>query len=294
MILVCAILGAFYLTLAGLSIFIVIRGWSTTALVVFVPALVLMIVLIHLALADTLVLAAARARRIDRSAEPDLHAVIERLASLAGIPPPRLALSPFAAPNALAAGTVFGRATVAVTNGLQRRLTPPELEAVVAHEVCHIANRDTVVLTVASFFRTLAGVLDARRLLGADEQLIEDDWTLLGAWILHVVLTPIRWALLALGTVLTRALSRYREYAADRGAAVLTGAPEQLMSALQKLEGDDARIPETDLRRLATADAFLIVSTKLRKHELMMDHPPLEKRLARLATIARDMGKPVR
>ncbi len=267
--------------------------WSSRPLLVFVPAIVAMLFVVHFQLADMLVLGSARARLVAREDDPALHAVVERLALLAGIRPPRVAVSSMSMANALAAGVTPRRATVVVAGELRERLTRPELEAVVAHEIAHVANRDAIVLTAASFFRTLAGVLDLRRMLegsnDADPLGIQDFAVRIGYWLL----SPLRWLLLAFGGVLTLALSRYREYAADRGAAQLTGAPEQLMSALQKLDVSGRTIPRADLRRLATANAFLIVSVRTRALELLSDHPPLEKRLARLAVMARELERPL-
>ena len=296
MILVCAALALAYVAFFTASVALVVLLWDTSPLFVFVPALVAILVLVHLTLADTLVLAAGRARLVTHREEPELHDVVERLSLLAGVRSPRVAVSSLPVANALAAGLTPGRATIVVTESLRDDLTERELEAVLAHELSHVANRDALVMTGASFFRTLAGVLDLRRLLsstGGDAPTepfrLED----IGVWIGFWLLSPIRWVLLGFGSVLTLALSRYREYSADRGAAHLTGAPEQLMSALQKLDGDDRQIPHADLRRVANAEAFLIVPVRKRSFELLSDHPPLEKRLARLAEISRELGEPV-
>ena len=292
MILVGAVLLAFYAALGTFSVWLAVSQWHRSALFVFVPAAFALLVLIHVTLADAGVLARSAARHFRRADAPDLHATVERLAGLAGITPPRLALSTVRVPNAFAVGTTPRRATIAVTQQLRSSLDARELEAVLAHELAHIATRDTLVLTFPGFFRTLAAVLDGRVLLGAGDERFEDDpLGQIGAWAVHVALAPLRWTLLLFGAALTRALTRYRDFVADRAGVTLTGAPEQLMSALQKIDGDQTRIPDEDLRQLAAADDFLIVSRRRGMPSFLREHPPLAKRLDRLATIAREMGK---
>jgi len=191
------------------------------------------------------------------------------------VPVPRLAVVEKETPNAFTVGITPGRTVVAVTTGLTDALNDHELEAVLAHELTHIANRDASVLTVVSFPRTLGLTLVT------DESI---------AGFVFLVVWPLGLPLFALGTLLTLTVSRYREYAADRGAALLTGAPEQLISALRKLS--DRRIPSGDLRLQGAAEAFCIVPVRIPRFELFMDHPPLEKRLAALEELARSLGKP--
>jgi heat shock protein HtpX len=187
---------------------------------------------------------------------------------------PRLAVVETETPNAFTVGIAPTKAVVAVTRGLIRILEDRELEAVLAHELAHIANRDASVLTAVAFPRALGQTLIA-------------DESVAGALLWFV--WPLGLPLWALGTLLTLTVSRYREYAADRGSALLTGAPEQLMSALQKLS--DRHIPGGDLR-LQGAEAFCIVPARTRRFEWLMDHPPLHKRLTALEGLARDLGKP--
>jgi len=205
-----------------------------------------------------------------------VHAIVSRLAALAEIDAPKVAVAQTPAPNALAVGMRQGSSTVVVTQGLLDLLDPKELEAVLAHEISHLANRDAAVMTAVS----------APRILG--EVVVGESGSTLG--MLWLVGWPLGLIPLGLGTGLTLTVSRYREFAADRGSAILTGTPEQLMSALVKLSGRASDIPHRDLR---TANAFCIVSTGAHVLSLLSDHPPLEKRLAALAEIARDMGKPV-
>jgi heat shock protein HtpX len=242
---------------------------------------------------DKLALAASGARVVERDDAPELHDMVERLCALADLPKPRIALIDTEMPNAFATGRSPKHAAVAVTTGLWRRLEPREVEGVLAHELSHIANRDVLVMTLASFFAMLAGLLTRFGLYGGmfgggrrDNQGGVPVW-------LIVLLVSI--ATYVLSYLLIRAISRYREFAADRGAALITGAPENLMSALQKITGDIARIPQRDLRQAEALNAFFIIPTNVGRtvSQLFATHPPTEKRLARLAEIAREMGRPV-
>jgi heat shock protein HtpX len=219
--------------------------------------------------------------------------MVERLCALADLPKPRIALIDTDMPNAFATGRSPKHSAVAVTTGLWRRLEPREVEGVLAHELSHIANRDVLVMTLASFFAMLAGLLTRFGLYGGmfgggrrDNQGGVPVW-------LIVLLVSI--ATYILSYLLIRAISRYREFVADRGAALITGAPENLMSALQKISGEIARIPQRDLREVESLNAFFIVPTNVGKavSALFATHPPTEKRIARLAEIARQMGRPV-
>jgi heat shock protein HtpX len=205
-----------------------------------------------------------------------LRGIVGRLAALAEVRAPTVVVARSKAPNALAVGLRRRSSTVVVTRGLLDELNSAELEAVVAHEISHLANRDAAVMTAVSAPRTLGEVVVGEA--GSTRGLV---WMV--GW-------PLGLVPLAVGTVLTLLVSRYREFAADRCSAMLTGAPEQLMSALQKIAGHAAEIPHDDLR---AANAFCIVSTESRRLAFFSDHPPLEKRLAALAQIARDMGRPV-
>jgi heat shock protein HtpX len=193
---------------------------------------------------------------------------------MADLPPPRVALARSWAPNAFSVGLNERRAVVAVTSELLRRdLTAAELEAVVAHELAHVANRDELVMTFVSV-PALAG----SAMWHADDVRGKIFFLLL-YWPVFFVSLLFMWT-----------LSRYREYVADRGAALITGAPEQLMSVLQKIAGRPAR---GDLRGGLAVQALCIVGRQAgwRRFELFSDHPPLDKRLERLAKLARELGK---
>jgi heat shock protein HtpX len=263
-----------------------------------VPALVIVIGLavFQYYTSDKLALAASGAKIVERDQAPELHTVVERLCAMANLPKPRIAVVDTDVPNAFATGRNPKHAVVAVTTGLWRRLDEKEIEGVLAHELTHIANRDVLVMTVASFFAMLAGVLTRFGLYagmwGGGGGRSNNNNNAVPVWLIVLAVSIVTYVL---SWILIRTISRYREYAADRGSALITGAPEYLMSALQKISGDIARIPQRDLREVQAMNAFFIIPTtvKQRTAELFMDHPPLEKRLAALERIARDMGRPV-
>jgi heat shock protein HtpX len=263
------------------------------------PLLVIIVVIavVQYYTSDKLALAASGAKVVSREEAPELHAMVERLCALADLPKPRVAIIPTDVPNAFATGRSPKHAAVAVTQGLWRRLEPQEIEAVLAHELSHVANRDVLIMTLASFFAMLAAFLTRVGLYsglfgGFSDRRDSNGNNGVPIWLIIFVVAVITYAI---SYVLIRTLSRYREYAADRGSALMTGAPENLMSALQKIASGITQIPQQDLREVAGMNAFFIVPTNWRTHvgELFMDHPPLEKRLAALAEISREMGKPV-
>ena len=269
---------------------------------VFNAGLVLMIVIVvGLAIfqyftSDKLALAASGAKIVSPDEAPQLHAMVERLSAMAELRKPRVAVVDTDVPNAFATGRNQKRAVVAVTRGLWERLDEREIEGVLAHELTHIANRDVLVMTIASFFATLAALLTRWGLyagmFGGFGGSRNNNNNSVPVWLIVIAVSFVTYIL---SWILIRTISRYREYAADRGSAVITGAPEYLMSALQKISSQMALIPNQDLRQVEAMNAFFIIPAKVRSSaaELFMDHPPIEKRLAALAQIARDMGRPV-
>src|SRR3989440_12250827 len=242
---------------------------------------------------DKLALAASGAKIVERHEAPELHDMVERLCAMADLPKPRIAIVDTDVPNAFATGRNPKHAAVAVTTGLWRRREPKEIEGVLAHELSHVANRDGLIMTVASFFALLAGLLTRFGLyggmLGGGRS---RDNNSVPIWLIVLLVSVVTYFL---SQILILAISRYREFAADRGSALITGAPEHLMSALQKISSDIMRIPQRDLRQVESMNAFFIIpaSVKGSVGSLFMTHPPLEKRLAALAEIAREMGRPV-
>jgi heat shock protein HtpX len=247
---------------------------------------------------DKIALAASGAKIVSPEEAPDLHAMVERLCAMAGLPKPRVAVVDTDVPNAFATGRNPKHAAIAVTTGLWRRLEPQEVESVLAHELSHVANRDVLVMTIASFFAMLAAMLTRWGLFfgmwggGFGGGNRNNNNNQVPVWLIVFAVSIVVYAI---SFILIRTISRYREYAADRGSAIITGAPENLMSALQKISSGITQIPQRDLREVAGMNAFFIIPTnwKSQMSEWMMDHPPLEKRLAALAEIAREMGKPV-
>ncbi len=293
---------------AGLSLRMLLTGtllgllYVVFAVVLFqvlnvglVPMLVIVlaIALLQYYTSDKLALAASGAKVVSAEQAPELHAMVERLCALADLPKPRIAVIDSDVPNAFATGRSPKHAAVAVTTGLWRRLEPQEIEAVLAHELSHIANRDVLVMTVASFFAMLAALLTRfafyTGLFGGGNRNRDSGPPV---WLIVLLVSVVTYVL---SQILILAISRYREYAADRGSALITGAPEHLMSALQRIAAGITAIPQRDLREVEGMNAFFIVPTsvKARAATLFMTHPPLEKRLERLAEIAREMGRSV-
>jgi heat shock protein HtpX len=287
MIATSGLLGLLYVVFA-LVLFKVLNVGLVAMLVIIVA-----IAFVQYFTSDKLALAASGAKEVSREEAPDLHAMVERLCALADLPKPKIAVIPTDVPNAFATGRNPNHAAVAVTNGLWRRLEPQEVEAVLAHELSHIANRDVLIMTLASFFAMLAAFLTRIGLYGGmfgGGGRRDDNGT--PVWLVIFLVSIVTYAI---SYILIRTISRYREYAADRGSALITGAPENLMSALQKIASGITQIPQRDLREVAGMNAFFIVPTNWRAQvgELFMDHPPLEKRLAALAEISRELGRPV-
>jgi heat shock protein HtpX len=247
---------------------------------------------------DKLALAAAGAKVVTPEEAPALHAMVERLCAMADLPKPRVAVMDTPVPNAFATGRSPKHAAVCVTTGLWDRLEDKEKEGVLAHELSHIANRDVLIMTVASFFAMLAALLTRFGLYagmwggGFGGGRNNNNNNGLPVWL---IVLAVSIATYLISYILIRTISRYREFAADRGSALITGAPEYLMSALQKISSQMTLIPNQDLRQVEGMNAFFIIPAKVKSAsaELFMDHPPLEKRLAALAEIAREMGRPV-
>ena len=245
---------------------------------------------------DKLALAAAGAKIVSREDAPALHDMVERLCAMADLPKPKVAMMNTPVPNAFATGRSPKHAAICVTTGLWDRLEPKEVEGVLAHELSHVANRDVLIMTVASFFAMLAAILTRfglyAGLWGGGGGRSNNNNNGPPVWLIVFAVSILVYAI---SFILIRTISRYREYAADRGSALITGAPEYLMSALQKISSQMTLIPNQDLRQVEGMNAFFIIPAKAKSAmgELFMDHPPLEKRIAALAEIAREMGRPV-
>jgi heat shock protein HtpX len=266
--------------------------------VALIPALVIVIgiAFFQYYTSDKLALAAAGAKIVSREEAPALHDMVERLCAMADLPKPKVAMMDTPVPNAFATGRSPKHAAICVTTGLWDRLEPKEIEGVLAHELSHVANRDVLIMTVASFFAMLAAILTRfglyAGLWGGGGGRSNNNNNGPPVWLIVFAVSILVYAI---SFILIRTISRYREYAADRGSALITGAPEYLMSALQKISSQMTLIPNRDLRQVEGMNAFFIIPAKAKSAmgELFMDHPPLEKRIAALAEIAREMGRPV-
>jgi heat shock protein HtpX len=237
---------------------------------------------------DKLALKMSGAKVVTPEEAPELHAMVDKLCMQADLPKPRVAVIPTDMPNAFATGRNPKNSAVAVTNGLWRRLEPREVEGVLAHELAHIANRDVLIMTLASSFAMLAGLLTRWGVFfGGGRGRGGGGGGGAPVWLIVIAVSI---ATYVLSFILIRTISRYREYAADRGAALITGAPEQLMSALQKISSGMASIPQRDLREAEAMNAFFIIPAA---KELFATHPPLEKRLENLARVAREMNRTI-
>jgi len=270
------LLGLLYVVLVGALI-----AASASAVTIVVIAVALFG--FQLVASDKLALATLGAHEVSESDEPELHAVIERLCIQADLPKPRVAVIEARMPNACALGRSQKSATVCATRGLLQMLEPAELEGVMAHELSHVIHRDVMVMTIASFFATIAALIIRFAFFfgggfgGGDRNEAE-------AIELVIVVSVLVYAL---SFLLLRALSRYREFAADRGSAILTGRPSALASALLKISGTIERIPRNDLRTAEGMSAFFIVPARAKNSmmNLFADHPPLEQRLAALSRL---------
>jgi heat shock protein HtpX len=237
------------------------------------------------------------AREVSPAEAPQLHGIVDRLCALADMPKPRVAIAESDVPNAFATGRSPKDAVVCATTGILRRLEPAELEAVLAHELSHVAHRDVAVMTIAGFLGVVAGFITRSMfwfgpgMTGGGRRDDDED----NAFLQWMVILLVSVIVYAISFLLTRALSRYRELSADRGAAVITGAPSTLASALVKVTGAMGQIPTRDLRAAEAFNAFFFTPAAapgFSISSLFSTHPSLEKRLAQLSDLERQMSRP--
>jgi len=246
---------------------------------------------------DRIALYSMRGREVSPQQAPELHQMIDRLCALADMPKPRVAIAESDLPNAFATGRNQKAAVLCVTTGIMRRLSEPELEAVLSHELSHVAHRDVAVMTIASFLGVLAGIVVRSSIYagafgGGGWGRSNDRDNNAGAVILLVVLASA--VVYALSFLLTRLLSRYRELSADRTGAILIGRPSTLASALVKVSGEMARIPTRDLRAAEPLNAFFFAPALAQGFSfssLFATHPPLQRRLDQLARLEAQLGR---
>ena len=272
MLLTMFLLGLLYAALAGT---IVAAGAGVAIMVVILGGLMAA----QFFFSDKLAMAAMGAKVVGPDQAPGLHAMIERLCIQADLPKPKIAIADTHMPNAFAMGRSPKSATVCATTGIMETLQPHELEGVMAHELAHVKNRDVLIMTIASFFASIASMIAQFGLFfgGGDD---DDSPAFLVVVRVSIVVYIVSFFLML-------ALSRYREFTADRGAAIITGRPSALSSALMKISGQMSRVPQHDLREAEGMNAFFIVpaGAKASLRNMFSTHPPMEKRIAALGRL---------
>ena len=251
---------------------------------------------------DKIALSTARAQVVTPQQEPQLHGIVDRVCALADMPKPRVAISQTSLPNAFATGRNADKSVLCVTTGLIDRLTPEELEGVIAHELSHVAHKDVQVMTIASFLAIIAGLLIRfsfyGELFGGGGRRGGNNQNG-GALPIFLIIMGVSIVVYAVSFLLIRLLSRYRELAADRSGALLTGQPSALKSALVKVSGDINKIPTKDLRTAEPLNAFFFAPAahltvsggKKSLAQIFSTHPSLERRLAELDKIQQQLNQ---
>lgn len=270
--------------------------WALRVPIALVVVIAVVVVGAQYWFADRIAMFSMGARLVTPEQAPELHAVVDRLCALADLPKPKVAVADSDIPNAFATGRSQRAAVVAVTTGLLRRLDNAEVEAVLAHELSHVAHRDVAVMTAASVLGILAGLLTRfafyAGFFGGFGGRNNRDQEANGMAFLAIL--AVSALVYTLSFLLTRALSRYRELAADRGAAIVTGAPATLASALVKVSGEMGRIPTQDLRAAEHMNALFFapaLAPGLSLSSLFSTHPSLERRLDQLSRLQNQMGR---
>src|SRR4051794_29392481 len=281
MLLTLFLLGLLYVALVGV---LFASGASGITIVVIAGALLVG----QFFLSDKIGLAAMGAKTVTPEQAPGFHAMIERLCIQADLPKPKIAIADTEMPNAFAIGRSQKTATVCATTGLINALEPHELEAVMAHELTHVKNRDVLIMTVASFFAALASMIVQFGFFfggGGGYSDSDDDNP---SW---AIVLLVSFVVYILSFFLMLALSRYREFVADRGSALITGRPSALSSALIKIQSGIERVPQQDLRAAEGMSAFFIISPAVKSSlkALFMDHPPTEKRIEQLSKLEQQL-----
>ena len=254
----------------------------------FMIVIVVVMAFVQYFFSDKLVLWSTGSRVIQEDEYPELHRTVEKLCKEADLPKPRIAIMQSPVPNAFATGRSPKHAVVAVTDSIMRLLKEDELEAVLAHELSHVKNRDILTMTIASFIAMLAAIIMQNFLFAS---LFSRRGDGAGAWIIAGIVAAIVWLV---ATLLMMALSRYREFAADRGSAYITNNPRALMSALNKISGRMDAVPAEAKAKIEGSNAFFIIPALSGNKFLALfsTHPPLEQRLASLEKIEEELRYP--
>jgi heat shock protein HtpX len=280
MLLTMFLLGALYVAFVGV---LFAAGLNAAFIVIIAVGLAAA----QLFSSDKLALHAMGAREVTPQEAPELHAMIERLCIQADLPKPKVAVAQTDMPNAFALGRSQKAATVCATTGIMNLLSPAELEGVMAHELTHVKNRDVAIMTIASFFASVASMILQFGFFFGGGGDSDDD----GPGFFAVILVSL--VVYAVSFFLMMALSRYREFSADRGAALITGRPSALASALQKIASGMERLPQKDLRVAQELNAFFIFPAGAKNSimGLFATHPPMEKRIAALARLEAELQR---
>jgi heat shock protein HtpX len=289
--------GLLLVALYGAFITILWRvGLSLAAIVVIVAILLFA----QYWFSDRIAMWSMHGKEVTPEQAPELHGIIDRLCALADMPKPRVAIADVDLPNAFATGRSPKKAVVCATSGLLRRLDEPEVEAVLAHEISHVAHRDVAVMTIASSLGVIAGLLTRMMLYAGLFGGFGGRGRNQGAGqivLLEMAVMLVSMVVYAISFLLIRALSRYRELAADRSGAILIGRPSVLASALVKVSGEMSRIPTRDLRRVEAFNAFFFTPALTQGRSgisissLFSTHPSLERRLAQLSELEHQLGQ---
>jgi heat shock protein HtpX len=278
MLLTLFLLGALYVAFVGVLFAAGVQGFTILLIAGGFAAL-------QFFTSDKLAMHAMGAREVTPQEAPELHAMIERLCIQADLPKPKVAVAYTEMPNAFALGRSQKSATVCATTGIMKMLSPAELEGVMAHELAHVKNRDVMIMTIASFFASVAAmILQFGFLFGGGHS--DDDE---GPGFLVILLASL--VVYVLSFLLMMALSRYREFTADRGAALVTGRPSALASALRKIASGMDRLPQQDLRVANELSAFFIASPKKVVASLFATHPPMEQRIEQLMRLEGELQR---
>jgi heat shock protein HtpX len=278
MLITLFLLGLVYVVFIGVLFAAGAKGWM---IVLFAGGLAAA----QLFGSDKLAMHAMGAREVTPQEAPELHAMIERLCIQADLPKPKVAVAYTEMPNAFAIGKSQKSATVCATTGLMKMLSPSELEGVMAHELAHVKNRDVMIMTIASFFASVAATIVQFGFFFGGGGGDDDD----GPSFLVILLVSI--AVYVISFFLMMSLSRYREFTADRGAALFTGRPSALASALRKISSGMERLPQQDLRVANEMSAFFIASPKKVVTGLFATHPPMEKRIEQLMRLEAELQR---
>jgi heat shock protein HtpX len=280
MLLTMFLLGALYVAFVGVLFAAGVQGFMILLIAGGFAAL-------QFFTSDKLALHAMGAKEVSAKEAPELHAMIERLCIQADLPKPKIAVAYTEMPNAFALGKSQKSATVCATTGIMKMLSPAELEGVMAHELAHVKNRDVAIMTIASFFASVAAmILQFGFLFGGGGQSDDDE----GPGFLVILLASL--VVYVLSFLLMMALSRYREFVADRGAALVTGRPSALASALRKISSGMDRLPDKDLRVANELSAFFISPpSKQAVMGLFATHPPMEKRIEQLMRLEAELQR---